>query len=171
MPTCAWYMNEPGTGVRNSYRNSLPGAIGRCVIPGTPSMALGGASPCQCTVVPSGSPFSTCTRSRSPARSRISGPGTVPYPQVRAPVPARSRVIGAGRRRSGGSRDAAGAPHPVTRASPAAADPARKPRAGQRRPRTAHSTSNSASIPSATCGGPLPSVSCVVPSGTKQAAP
>ena len=30
---------------------------------------------------------------------------------------------------------------------------------------------NSANMPRATCGGPLPSVSCVVPCGMKQAAP
>jgi chaperonin GroEL len=55
-----------------------PGAIGRWVRCGTPSIAFGTRSPCQCTVVSSSSRFSTLMRRRSPWRTRISGPGTAP---------------------------------------------------------------------------------------------
>ena len=54
------------------------GAIGFWVRCGTPSMALRTRTPCQWTVVSSGSRFWTRTRTRSPWRTRISGPGILP---------------------------------------------------------------------------------------------
>ena len=45
---------------------------------GTPSIAFGTRTPCQWMVVSSARALSTATRSLSPWRRRISGPGTVP---------------------------------------------------------------------------------------------
>src|SRR5262245_66389923 len=64
-------------------------------MPGTPSMSLRSATPCQCTLVEAGSRLSTSTRIRSPARARISGPGAASvYPQVRTSGPRRSGGTG-----------------------------------------------------------------------------
>src|SRR6266508_691355 len=120
-------------------------------MPGTPSMSLRRATPCQCTVVSTGSWLIKSTRSRSPARARRSGPGRLsPYAQVRTVGPPRSRVTGRGVSRAVTSRPPAawrvasarrtasevGAtaappsrPHPPTMSSPAApAAPARSRR-------------------------------------------
>ena len=68
-------------------------AIGAWVIPGTPSMSLRRATPCQCTLVSAGRRLSTATLSRSPAVVRSRGPGTEsPYPQVSTTIPPRSTV-------------------------------------------------------------------------------
>ncbi|SKT63643.1 Uncharacterised protein [Mycobacteroides abscessus subsp. abscessus] len=55
--------------------NDPAAAICGCVRSGTPSMSLRNAIPCQCTVVGAGSPLATATRSTSPLRARIVGPG------------------------------------------------------------------------------------------------
>ena len=74
-----------------------PAAIGSWVTPGTPSMSLRSAMPCQWTLVSSGSRLSTATRSRSPAVARISGPGTLSsYAQVDTVRPPRSIWVGCG---------------------------------------------------------------------------
>src|SRR5437588_4534916 len=52
--------------------------MGACVSPGTPSIAFGSRTPCQCTAVSSGRRFSSSTRSRSPCLKRSSVPVTVP---------------------------------------------------------------------------------------------
>ena len=52
--------------------------MGFWVRKGTPSIAFGRRSPCQCTVVSSASALVTSMRNRSPWRARNSGPGTRP---------------------------------------------------------------------------------------------
>ena len=56
---CEWYMNVPGRVRVNSYRNVSPASIARCESPPTPSIPLGTGSPCQWTLVGSGSLFVT----------------------------------------------------------------------------------------------------------------
>ena len=56
----------------------LPGAIGGCVRPVTPSMPLGRRWPCQCMLVTSGSRLVTNRRTRSPSTTSIVGPGLWP---------------------------------------------------------------------------------------------
>ena len=61
------------------------------VTPGTPSMALSIASPCQCTLLGTGKSFVKATWTRSPAVARNAVPGiVVPYAQVDTTVPPRS---------------------------------------------------------------------------------
>ena len=64
--------------VLRPYLIGWRGYFGFCVRFGTPSIAFGRRTPCQCTVVSSPSLFLTTNRSGSPWRTRSSGPGTVP---------------------------------------------------------------------------------------------
>ena len=72
----------------SSYVKLAPGATGGWVMCGTPSMPFGTRTPCQWIVVSCGSWFVNFTRSVSPRRTRIVGPGTVPlYAQTRSGFP------------------------------------------------------------------------------------
>ena len=75
---CGWYMNVPERCNSNSYRKVLPGAIGGCVSPATPSIPDGSRMPCQWIVVTSGSLLVTKILIRSPSTASIVGPGLAP---------------------------------------------------------------------------------------------
>src|SRR5216683_7618340 len=55
-----------------------PGATASCVIPATPSSALGTLIPCQWMEVAAGRWLTRVTLTQSPCVTRSSGPGTVP---------------------------------------------------------------------------------------------
>lgn len=98
MPWWGWNQWVPGSGTTKSNAKVPPGGVSGVVTPGTPSMSLRIARPCQWTLVASGRSLWKSTMTRSPAVARNGVPGTEsPNPHVCTTVPLRSSAIGCAR--------------------------------------------------------------------------
>lgn len=75
-PECGCSQYVPGSGTANRYVKSVAAPTARWVSPGTPSMSLRRASPCQWSEVGCGRWLARVRASVSPAVTRISCPGS-----------------------------------------------------------------------------------------------